>query len=69
MLTTLGLTLGHGSIFACETKIIRKFAGVGDQVKRGLAVLRSFIGALKVTLRAMADLGPDAQRSSGIADK
>ena len=29
-----------------------RMAGVGDQVKRGLAVLRSFIGALQVTVEA-----------------
>ncbi len=44
-----------------------RFAGAGDKVKRGLAVLRSFIGALKVTVNDVT-LGLDINPEKGSAD-
>ncbi|MDH5588318.1 MAG: ATP-binding protein, partial [Nitrospirota bacterium] len=42
-------------------------AGTGDKVKRGLAVLRSFIGALKLTMGEMS-IGLDIEPEKGAAD-
>jgi hypothetical protein len=42
-------------------------AGAGDKVKRGLAVLRSFIGSIKLTVNDMA-LGLDIEPAKGTAD-
>ena len=42
-------------------------AGAGDKVKRGLAVLRSFVGALKVTY-AEVSIGLDIDPEKGAAD-
>lgn len=42
-------------------------AGAGDKVKRGLAVLRSFIGSIKLTVGDIA-LGLDIEPAKGTAD-
>ncbi len=44
-----------------------RMAGVGDKVKRGLAILRSFIGALKVSVDDVA-YGLDIDPEKGTAD-
>jgi hypothetical protein len=44
-----------------------RMAKVGDKVKRGLAVLRSFIGGLKVTVHDVA-IGLDIEPEKGTAD-
>lgn len=44
-----------------------RVAGTGDKVKRGLAVLRSFIGSIKLTVIDMA-LGLDIEPAKGTAD-
>ncbi|MDP1611309.1 MAG: ATP-binding protein [Sulfuritalea sp.] len=44
-----------------------RIAGVGDKVKRGLAVLRSFIGALKLTVGDVS-IGLDIDPEKGSAD-
>ncbi len=44
-----------------------RMAGVGDQVKRGLAVLRSFISGLKVTVDGVT-FGLDIEPEKGTAD-
>jgi hypothetical protein len=44
-----------------------RVAGAGDKVKRGLAVLRSFVGALKVTY-AEVSIGLDIDPEKGAAD-
>jgi hypothetical protein len=44
-----------------------RIAGTGDKVKRGLAVLRSFIGALKVTVGEVS-IGLDIDPEKGSAD-
>jgi hypothetical protein len=44
-----------------------RVAGAGDKVKRGLAVLRSFIGGLKLTVSDMT-LGLDIDPEKGAAD-
>ena len=44
-----------------------RMAGVGDKVKRGLAVLRSFIGWLKVTVKDIT-FGLDIDPEKGAAD-
>jgi AAA ATPase-like protein len=44
-----------------------RIANVGDKVKRGLAVLRSFIGALKLTVHDVA-IGLDIEPEKGTAD-
>lgn len=44
-----------------------RIAGAGDKVKRGLAVLRSFIGALKLTLGEFS-IGLDIDPEKGSAD-
>jgi hypothetical protein len=44
-----------------------RIAGVGDKAKRGLRVLRSFLGALKVTY-ADIDVGLDVDPEQGSAD-
>jgi hypothetical protein len=46
---------------------LNRLAGVGDKVKRGLAVLRSFIGSLKVTF-ADISIGLDIEPEKGTAD-
>lgn len=44
-----------------------RVAGTGDKVKRGLAVLRSFIGALKLTVGEVS-IGLDIEPEKGAAD-
>src|ERR1700680_868189 len=44
-----------------------RIAGAGDKAKRGLAVLRSFIGAIKVTM-GEATFGLDIEPEKGAAD-
>jgi AAA ATPase domain len=44
-----------------------RVAGAGDKVKRGLAVLRSFIGGIKLTVGDVA-LGLDIEPAKGTAD-
>ncbi|HUY31307.1 MAG TPA: ATP-binding protein [Pirellulales bacterium] len=44
-----------------------RIAGVGDKVKRGLAVLRSFLGAFKVTMDEVT-VGLDIDPEKGAAD-
>ena len=44
-----------------------RVASAGDKVKRGLAVLRSFIGSIKLTMGDMA-LGLDIEPAKGTAD-
>ena len=44
-----------------------RMAGTGDKVKRGLAVLRSFIGALKLTMGDIS-IGLDIEPEKGAAD-
>ncbi len=44
-----------------------RIAGAGEKVKRGLAVLRSFVGALKVTVDDVA-IGLDIEPEKGSAD-
>jgi hypothetical protein len=44
-----------------------RLAGAGDKVKRGLAVLRSFIGAIKLTIGDV-DIGLDIEPELGAAD-
>ncbi len=44
-----------------------RVAGAGDKVKRGLAVLRSFIGSIKLTVSDVA-LGLDIEPAKGTAD-
>lgn len=46
---------------------LNRIAGAGDKVKRGLAVLRSFIGALKVTVDGVT-YGLDIEPERGTAD-
>src|SRR4051812_40766371 len=44
-----------------------RVAGAGDKVKRGLAVLRGFVGALKVTVGDVS-IGLDVEPEKGTAD-
>jgi hypothetical protein len=44
-----------------------RIAGAGDKVKRGLAVLRSFIGAIRITVDDVA-IGLDIEPERGAAD-
>src|SRR5271169_6058485 len=44
-----------------------RLAGAGDKVKRGFAVLRSFIGSLKFTVHDVA-IGLDIEPEKGAAD-
>ena len=44
-----------------------RVAGAGDKVKRGLAVLRSFVGSIKLTVSDVA-LGLDIEPAKGTAD-
>jgi hypothetical protein len=44
-----------------------RLAGAGDKVKRGLAVLRSFISAIKLTVGEV-DIGLDIEPERGAAD-
>ncbi len=46
---------------------LNRVAGAGDKVKRGLAVLRSFIGSIKLTVGDLA-LGLDIEPAKGTAD-
>jgi hypothetical protein len=46
---------------------LNRLAGAADKVKRGLAVLRSFIGALKVTVEGVT-VGLDIEPEKGVAD-
>ena len=46
---------------------LNRIAGAGDKVKRGLAVLRSFIGGLKFTVHDVA-IGLDIEPEKGSAD-
>lgn len=44
-----------------------RLAGAGDKVRRGLAVLRGFVGAIKVTVGEV-DIGLDINPERGVAD-
>lgn len=44
-----------------------RIAGAGDKVRRGIAVLKSFVGAIKVTVGEI-DIGLDIEPESGSAD-
>lgn len=44
-----------------------RLAGAGDKVKRGLAVLRAFLGSIKVTVGDVA-VGLDIEPAKGTAD-
>jgi hypothetical protein len=44
-----------------------RMAGAGDKVKRGLAILRSFVGALKLTVGEVS-IGLDIEPEKGAAD-
>lgn len=44
-----------------------RIAGVGDKVKRGLAILRGFIGGIKVAVGEI-DIGLDIEPEKGVAD-
>lgn len=46
---------------------LNRMAGAGDKVKRGLAVLRSFVGALKITVGDVS-FGLDIDPEEGAAD-
>jgi AAA ATPase-like protein len=46
---------------------LNRVAGAGDRVKRGLAVLRGFVGALKVTTGEVT-FGLDIEPEKGVAD-
>ena len=46
---------------------LNRMAGAGDKVKRGLAVLRSFIGSLKLTVSEVT-IGLDIEPEKGAAD-
>jgi hypothetical protein len=46
---------------------LNRLAGAGDKVKRGLAVLRSFIGSIKVTVDDV-NIGLDIEPERGAAD-
>lgn len=46
---------------------LNRIAGMGNKVKRGLAVLRSFVGAMKVTINDVA-IGLDIEPEKGSAD-
>ncbi len=46
---------------------LNRLAGMGDRVKRGLAVLKSFIGALKMKVGEM-EVGLDIEAEQGAAD-
>jgi AAA ATPase domain len=46
---------------------LNRIAGAGDKVKRGLAVLRSFVGSIKITLGDV-DFGLDIEPEIGSAD-
>lgn len=46
---------------------LNRLAGAGDKVKRGLAVLRSFIGGIKLTMGDVA-MGLDIEPAKGTAD-
>ena len=46
---------------------LNRIAGAGDKVRRGLAVLRSFIGALKLTVGEVS-IGLDIEPQQGAAD-
>ncbi len=46
---------------------LNRLAGAVDKVKRGLAVLRSFIGAFKVTVEGVS-VGLDIEPEKGVAD-
>lgn len=44
-----------------------RIAGAGDKARRGIAVLKSFVGAIKVTVGGV-DIGLDIEPESGAAD-
>lgn len=44
-----------------------RLAGVGDKARRGLAVLKSFVGAIKISVGDL-DIGLDIEPESGAAD-
>lgn len=46
---------------------LNRLAGAGDKVKRALAVLRSFIGSIKVTIDDI-NIGLDIEPERGVAD-
>lgn len=60
-----------GSLIASHLRTLLyeldRMAGAGDRVKRGLAVLRSFIGGLKLTLNDVT-IGLDIEPEKGAAD-
>jgi hypothetical protein len=44
-----------------------RIAGAGDKVRRGIAVLKSFVGAIKITVGEI-DIGLDIEPEAGAAD-
>ena len=64
-----GETLGPLIVPRLKTLLfsLNRLAGAGDSVKRGLAVLRSFIGSLKVSMGDVA-FGLDIEPEKGAAD-
>lgn len=46
---------------------LNRIAGMGDKVRRGLAVLKGFIGAVKITVRDI-EVGLDIEPEQGTAD-
>ena len=44
-----------------------RIAGAGDKVRRGIAVLKSFVGAIKITVGEI-DIGLDIEPETGVAD-
>ena len=44
-----------------------RIAGAGDKVRRGIAVLKSFVGAIKITIGEI-DIGLDIEPEAGAAD-
>ena len=46
---------------------LNRIAGVGDKVRRGLAILKSFVGAVKVTVDDV-EFGLDIDPENGSAD-
>ena len=46
---------------------LNRIAGTGDKVKRGLAVLKSFVGAIKISVGEF-DIGLDIDPVAGLAD-
>lgn len=44
-----------------------RIAGAGDKVRRGIAVLKSFVGAIKISIGEL-DIGLDIEPEAGVAD-